>query len=140
MLKTSICKYVVQYNNLQKKVIWNDDLKWCQERQFAKKQCLEQQQKCCPGKWPFYRNICQEDRCRICSVYCISMVKYWHAVWLNIALHFLFVGKFKKAGAIKGQVIMEQLFAASYRLLPAAAVQYRFIKNKYFQQISFSKI
>ena len=99
---------------------------------LQKKQCLEQQQKCCPGKWPFYRNICQEDRCRICSVYCISMVKYWHAVWLNIALHFLFVGKFKKAGAIKGQVIMEQLFAASYRLLPAAAVQYTFIKSNYF--------
>ena len=27
---------------------------------------------------------------------------------------------------------MEQLFAASYRLLPAAAVQYSFIKSKYF--------
>ena len=96
--------------------------------------------------WNNNKNVVQEDDhfkdifVKMQNLQCISMAEYWHAVWLNIALHFLFVGKFKKAGAIKGQVIMEQLFAASYRLLPAAAVQYRFIKSKYFQQISFSKI
>ena len=103
---------------------------WCRERQFAKKTMSGTTTKMLSRKMTILQKYL--SRRRMQNLQCISMAKYWHAVWLNIALHFLFVGKFKKAGAIKGQVIMEQLFAASYRLLPAAAVQYTFIKSNYF--------
>ena len=140
MLKTSVCKYVVRNNNLQK-----SRLEWRFEHDSGSDNLQKN------NVWNNnFKNVVQDDD-NFTEIFVkktdaeiavftwssskygsISMAKYWHAVWLNIALHFLFVGKFKKAGAIKGQVIMEQLFAASYRLLTAAAVQYSFIKSKYF--------